>query len=63
MPTIVTMLYDIRRMENNYHMELAVKYLTHQEQQRKASKTYYENNRERLIKLNLDKINEIRETE
>ena len=50
-------------MDNNYHMELAVKYLKHQEQQRKASKAYYEKNWERLIKLNLDKINEIKETE
>ena len=41
-------------MENNYHMELAVKYLKHQEQQRKASKAYYEKTRERLIKFNID---------
>ena len=36
-------------MENNYHMELAVKYLKHQEQQRKASKTYYEKTEKDLL--------------
>ena len=50
-------------MDNNYHMELANKYLKLQEMQRKASKTYYETNREKLIKLNLDKINEIKSTD
>ena len=50
-------------MENNYHLELATKYLKNQERQRQASKRYYEKNKERLIKLNLDKINEIKETE
>ena len=50
-------------MESNYHMELATKNLKLQEQQRKSSKTYYEKNKERLIKLNLDKINEIKLTE
>ena len=44
-------------------MELATKFLKLQEQQRKSSKTYYEKNKERLIKLNLDKINEIKSTE
>ena len=50
-------------METNYHLELATKYLKIQERQRQASKRYYEKNKERLIKLNLDKINEIKETE
>ena len=50
-------------METNYHLELATKYLKIQERQRQASKKYYEKNKERLIKLNLDKINEIKETE
>ena len=50
-------------MEAKYHLELATKYLKIQERQRQASKRYYEKNKERLIKLNLDKINEIKETE
>ena len=50
-------------METNYHLELATKYLKIQERQRQASKRQYETNKERLIKLNLDKINEIKETE
>ena len=50
-------------METNYHLELATKYLKIQERQRQASKRYYEKNKERLIKLNLDKINDIKETE
>ena len=50
-------------MEANHHLELATKYLKIQERQRQASKRYYEKNKERLIKLNLDKINEIKETE
>ena len=32
-------------MNNNIDNELAVKYLKHQEQQRKASKAYYEKQR------------------
>ena len=50
-------------MESNYHLELATTYLKLQERQRKASKTYYEKHRERLINLNLDDMNEINETE
>ena len=44
-------------MGTNYHLELATKYLKIKERQRQASKKYYEKHKERLIKLNLDKIN------
>ena len=50
-------------MESNYHLELATKYLKIQERQRQASKKYNEKNKERLMKLNLDKINEIKTTD
>ena len=50
-------------MESNYHLELATKYLKIQERQRQASKKKMRKNKERLIKLNLDKINEIKTTD
>ena len=49
-------------MEINFNMDMATKYFKHLEQQRKASKICYEKHRERLIKLNIEKFNEIKTT-
>ena len=50
-------------MNNNIDNELAVKYLKLREQQRIASKKYYDKNSERLIKASLDRINNIKSTD